>query len=209
MARLLLLNPGKHSPDLVRKALDVTWAGVPEHQQVSLLPWIGFAEADWTLATGQPSPRAASLQAMKDLLATAQVSGRSLESEPDLAGGYSLTTRSGGRPTAQGLRPGSWLARDLSQPTTAPEDAPPPPRSAPVARGPRARERGGDGANAGNRKALEQSLQFARFLMQLGVTPDQAWAYKSSVRAMGGIRESLWDSEMALPAQALPIRRAA
>jgi hypothetical protein len=60
MSRLLVTGSADIDAGLVRSAIDAAWASVPEPRQISLLPWLGWAEADYAAAAGRPMEPAAS-----------------------------------------------------------------------------------------------------------------------------------------------------
>ncbi|MHC4127445.1 MAG: hypothetical protein ACYSWT_04125 [Planctomycetota bacterium] len=178
MSRLLVTGSADIDPGLVRSAIDAAWASVPESRQISLLPWLGWAEAAWAAAAGRPTPRAQRLQAIRRLADASRVGSPDRPGPPDLAGGLALT--GGGRPaaTAQTLRPAAYLAWMVRQPDLTPP--------------------------AGEAEAaLDRVLSTARFVMQLSVREPSLWAYRNPGRALGGIRAAPWDCDQPVPAQAL------
>ncbi len=170
--------------DVVREAIDTAWASVPPQQHVSLLPWIGWAELAFAQATGEPMAGEAVLQSIRTAIEEERSLARD-EWDPDLAGGFPLVIgdiAGGNRPTAQTSRPAAFFATMLSEPTLTPDDELP-------------------GARERHRETL-------RFLVQLSVRETSEWWLRSPAAAIGGLRASMWDSTMPLPAQALGLMTA-
>ncbi|MGI9015078.1 MAG: hypothetical protein ACR2GY_12650 [Phycisphaerales bacterium] len=183
MAKMFALAPEKVEAELVRAVLDEAWLGVAVHEQLELMPWIGWAEIDYEQNAGFGAPMSkAADDFMVDLAALLDLA-QVRRSEPDVAldeiGGYRLTSEGGGRPepTAQGLRPAAWRARRLAVVAD---------------RGQLLIE-------------LGQALEFARFTTQLSVRNDDLWAYRNPDRARGGIRDGLTRTSQSLPFQALAL----
>jgi hypothetical protein len=178
LSRLLVTGSDGNDAGLVRSAVDAAWASLPESRRMSLLPWLGWAEADHAAAAGRPAAGAERLRAIRRLADASRVGAPDRPGPADLAGGLALT--GGGRPaaTAQTLRPAAYLAWMVRQPdlTTSPDEA---------------------------EAALERILSTARFVMQLSVREPSSWAYRNPGRALGGIRAAPWDCDQPVPAQAL------
>jgi hypothetical protein len=174
MARML--KTGRFDAGVVRQAMDAAWSSVPEHRQITLLPWIAWAEADYASGTGEPMARVATLRKMRDLLDASRI-GAAMPGPPDLRGGFALTQADRLHATSLSLRPAcslAWMVRDAR---ITPDDE----RIA----------------------ALGRVLETARFVMQLTVRDDLLWAYRSPRRAGGGLRMALWDLDQPVGAQAL------
>ena len=183
MARLLAASiDGSElvSRQRVRLALDTAWSAAPEHQHVSLLPWIGWGEMDYARATGRSPANLTRLQRVRELLDRSRVMRGDRPDEPDLEGGFDLTGPDGfSRTTSQSARPAAWLAAMLREPRlTAPEQVP---------------------------AAVDGHLRTMRFLMQLAVREDDAWACRNPTRAVGGVRAATWDRDQPVGAQALSL----
>ncbi len=185
LSRLLRAESASIDPSVVRSAINAVWESVPQHQQVSLLPWLGWAESDYALATGQPIANAERLQEIRAVLDASRIRDGLGDQPvpPDLAGGFALAT--GGRliASAQSLRPAAYLAGMLRDPhLTPPHEA---------------------------QLALGRHLKVMRFIMQLAVRESSAWAFRNPPRALGGIRAAPWDSDQPPAAQALGLIGAA
>ncbi len=165
---------------LARRSLDAAWSSVPGSEQVSLLPWIGWAEADYASATGGPIAKAEDLRRLRVTLDAVRMGGAC---PPDLAGGLALTGTGGDRPNSQTLRPAAYLATMVRDPQfTEPAESP---------------------------AALGRVLSTARFAIQLSVRDDSAWPFRNPGRALGGIRDSTWEARQPVAAQALGLAFAA
>ncbi len=160
----------------VRAALDGAWSSVPPHQQVTLLPWIAWAESDYAADTRGTLEHADDLARLRDLLEESRIG----EAGPaELEGGLRLAEGSRLVATAQAFRPAVFLAWSIREPgLTPPPDAP---------------------------AALGRSLATARFLIQLSVRADSTWAYANPERALGGVRAALFDSDQPVAAQAMAL----
>jgi hypothetical protein len=174
MSRQLAAGVGGLDAAFVRGAIDDAWASVPEPRAISLLPWIGWAEAEYAKAVDKPMAAVGKLQAMRRLADASQVTTQ----PADLVGGYALTTGNRTTATAQTLRPAALLAWMIRQPELTAE-----PGEATV--------------------ALDRVLLTARFEMQLSVRDGSAWSYRNPGRALGGIRAATWDGTQPVAAQAL------
>ena len=165
------------TPQLVRSAIDAAWQAVPEHQQVMLLPWLGWAELDYSETTGEPPVKAARLGEIRRMLDASRIGSASLPGAPDLSGGFVLSRAQGTNPTAQTLRPAAFLATmvRVSHFTPAAEAQP----------------------------AMDRHLDTIRFLMQLTVRETSAWSLQNPARAVGGVRAAVWDADQPVAAQAL------
>lgn len=176
LARMLAAGAPDMDARLVRDALDAAWQSVPPHQHVALLPWIGWGESDWARATGGWA-RAGELIEVRDLVEASRVGTPARPGPPDLAGGFALAQGDRVVATAHSLRPAAYLASMARDPALTPPD------------------------EAG--AALGRVLKTVRFVMQLSVRPEAAWAYRNPARSAGGIRAATWDSDQPVPAQAL------
>jgi len=178
MSRLLAIGWLGFDAAAVRQAIDDVWDSVPPHRRIALLPWIGWAEADYAAATGQPIA-AGPLREMRDLLDASRLGVGARADDPDLAGGFSLDQRRPWLATSQSLRPAALLAWMIRQPAlTPPEEA---------------------------QVALGRMLQTMRFVMQVAVRDSLAWSCPDPRRAVGGIRAATWDWKQPIPAQALAL----
>lgn len=177
MSRLLLEAPGSLEPALVRGALDRAWQSVVPQRAVNLMPWIGWAEADFADATGRPIERAQTLLDLRQALDESRFGPASVKGAPDLYGAFRLGPGSSGRATAQSTRPAAYLAGMVREPRLTP------PEEVSV--------------------ALGRHLRSMRFLMQLAVTEGDAWSFRNPARALGGLRAAPWDSDQPVAAQAL------
>jgi hypothetical protein len=178
LSRLLATGSADLDPALVRGAIDTAWTSVPEPRQISLLPWLGWAEADYAAATGGPIANAPRLQKIRRLADASRVGSPDRPGPADLAGGLALTGGDRLSATAQTLRPAAFLAWMVRQPELTPPF---------------------DDAVAD----LNRTLATARFAMQLSVREASAWAYRNPGRALGGIRAAAWDCNQPVAAQAL------
>jgi hypothetical protein len=178
LSRLLVTGSGDVDAGLVRSAIDAAWSSVPEPRQISLMPWLGWAEADYATAAGGPIANAQRLQMIRRLADASRVGSPDRPGPADLAGGLALTGGERLTATAQTLRPAAFLAWMVRQPELTPRF---------------------DGAVA----ALDRTLATARFAVQLSVREPTAWAYRNPGRAVGGIRAAAWDCRQPVAAQAL------
>ncbi len=165
------------TPALLRASIDEARQAVSDWEQVNLMPWLGWAELDYAVSTGDRSGLA-HLEGLRNLVWQAQVDSNHL-SEHDLHGGILLDGSEGLRATEQGLRPMAWLAARAATPGMLPKQE--------------------------LTTEVNRIRAFARFVMQLAVTQTDSWAYKDMRRALGGIRRSPWGSEQAPAAQAFGI----
>jgi hypothetical protein len=178
LSRLLVTGSVDLDAGFVRSAIDTAWASAPEPRQISLMPWLGWAEADYAAATGGPIANAQRLQKIRRLADASRVGSPDRPGPADLAGGLVLTGGDRLTATAQTLRPAAFLAWMVRQPELTPRF---------------------DEAVA----ALDRTLATARFAMQLSVREPSAWAYRNRGRALGGIRAAAWDCNQPVAAQAL------
>jgi hypothetical protein len=176
LARLAAWGKAGVSLPAVRAAIDGAWSCVPAHQQVTLLPWIAWAEADYAAGMRTPLDHAGDLARLRDLLEASRIG----EAGPaELAGGLRLAEGNRLLATAQAFRPAAFLAWSVREPGLTP------PAEAPA--------------------ALGRSLATARFLMQLSVRPDSTWAYANPERALGGVRAAIFDADQPVAAQAMAL----
>jgi len=176
-----LLNRGYQldqlTPQLVRSAMDKAWQSVPDYQHVMLLPWLGWAELEYSSTTGEPLANVARLIEVRRTLDASRIGSQFLPGASDLAGGFVLNPMQGVIATAQTLRPAAFHATMLRQSDlTSAEEAP---------------------------SALDRQLDTIRFLIQLTVRETSSWSLQNPARALGGVRTALWDSDQPVPAQAL------
>lgn len=192
MCKLLALkdqrpqSAAKLDAKLVRAALERAWQSVPRHQQAALLPWIGWAEIDFTRATGKALSHGDDLRLMREALERSGI-GEESAAAPDLVGGLNLTASGADmaehpRADAQTIRPAAWLAGLIRD-----ERFTPPGRA---------------------ESALARQLPTMRFLVQLSTrsNPGAVLAtFRNPKRAAGGLRAAPWDWDEPLPAQALAL----
>ena len=186
MARLLSMQiVGAPAVDaaVVRQAIDAAWASTPQPQHVNLLPWIGWAEADFAAATNEPLAHVDELRLMIQLLERSRIGSESMPADqfaPDLLGGFALVSEDQSSPptaTAQSVRAAAWLCSvgaDLIE-----------------------QDKSAD--------FLKSQLQTMRFLTQLVVRESCLSSVPNPVRAVGGIRAAAWNSTQPVPAQALAL----
>ena len=182
MARLMVQSPDLVEAASVRRAIDAAWQAVPKQQQITLLPWIGFAELEYADAAATPIARAEELRRMRALLEASRVKGSSAD-KADLAGGFALIAGRRARPDAQTTRPAAYLAAILREPALTPADEVP--------------------------AAVDRHLSTMRFLIQLAVDDDLLWTIRTPQRAKGGIRAATWDLNQPVAAQAMGLLTAA
>ena len=186
MARLLSMQiVGAPAVDaaVVRQAIDAAWASTPQPQHVNLLPWIGWAEADFAAATNEPLAHVDELRLMIQLLERSRIGSESMPADqfaPDLLGGFALVSEDQSSPptaTAQSVRAAAWrcsVGADLIE-----------------------QDKSAD--------FLKSQLQTMRFLTQLVVRESCLSSVPNPVRAVGGIRAAAWNSTQPVPAQALAL----
>jgi hypothetical protein len=174
--------------DTVRRLLDRIWQSTPEQNRIALLPWIGWAEIDFARATGQALANQDESRRMiialdRSRIAADRTGNADWSAEQaQLAGGFALKTQSAAwegtpRASAQSVRPAAWLASAVADPQLVPVDQQP--------------------------IALGNHVLTMRFLIQLACREALEPTYRNPKRALGGIREALWDSSQSVPAQAL------
>lgn len=171
---------------IVRQAIDAAWQSVSVPQQVTLLPWIGWAETDYTRRTGGNLTNQTRLLSLRKAVEASRIDSADASVPFDLDGGFSLSgDRSGTIPGAgaisgansQSLRMAAWIAGLLSDSRLVMAEQ--------------------------QDKAREGHLHSMRFLLQLVARPTSTWRYRSPQRALGGVRQALWDTSMPLAAQIL------
>lgn len=177
MTRLLAGGDPQVTPDQARSALDAAWAAVPPHRQVTLLPWLGWAESDFSAATGTANAGAEQLTALRDYLDVSRVGSSQRAGPPDLAGGFALADGTRLLVTAQTLRPAAYLATMALDPQLTPPDQ--------------------------MEAAMGRHLQTMRFVLQLTVRDTAAWTMRRPARALGGVRGAVWDADQPVAAQAM------
>ena len=158
-----------------RRSRDV----LPLHQQVGLLPWLGWVDRVRPLNEGEQDPDAETdrytLRLIREQVLGTQVAAASTTEHLD-AGGFRLQPDSRGV-TAQSLRPAVFLAEMLDDPRYAD-----PERDAML----RAAHR-----------------QFLRYLLQLSCRQDVSGSWRQPDRVVGGIRSSTWDASLHPASQAM------
>lgn len=166
--------------EFVRAAIDAAWSSVPSQQQVTLLPWIGWAEIAYANAAHEPIQNAEALVELRDVLNRTR---NAVEATLplDLRGGYPLATGTSAppRPTAQTSRPAAFFSTMLRVPELTPPDQ--------VA-----------AAAEGHRETM-------RFLIQLSVRESHEWSLRNPRAALGGIRVSTWETRLPTAAQAMAL----
>lgn len=168
------------SPTLARGAADAAWASVPEPKRVALLPWIGWAEQDLADASGDAIGHLDDLRRLAEALHRTRFADGGREARPEFLGGLVLAGEAdspASKPTSQTIRPAAWLATALRNPQITPPDT-----------------------AAQARTELRGTM---RFLAQLSIRDGLAGLVRNPAKAVGGLRNSLWDSDLAVPAQAL------
>lgn len=169
---------------LIRTALNKTWEATPVHERIAMLPWIAWAEVDYARATGRELAHVDDLRTMRDALMATQVRPNQPDTEPDLVGGLSLRVGDPveGRtalPDSQSARPAAWLGSILGDPRIVPADQ--------------------------VESTVTAQNRLMRFLMQLSVRESFRSVMRNSKAAMGGIRNSLWNSDEPVAAQDLAL----
>jgi hypothetical protein len=165
----------------IRAAMDAAWEALPAEQRVAMLPWLAWGEVDFAAGTGKPLAHVDDLRQMIGGLDRSRITAQSQpEAAIDLAGGLSLVTPStpvNPRPTAQTLRPASWLPSAANDPSLT---------------------------SPGSREAAWSGcLQTLRFVCQLAVSDLRGAGFRNASRATGGICASPWDVRQPQAAQAL------
>ena len=164
----------------VRQAIDAAWQSIPVPQQVTLLPWIGWAESDYALGSGGNLTNQTRLLTLRQAVEASRIDGSDASVPLDLDGGFSVSGRLSGttpRATSQSLRLAVWIAGIL-------------PDSRLV-------------MPAELASVREGHLHTIRFLLQLTARSTSSWRYRSPQRTFGGVRQALWDTDMPLAAQIL------
>ena len=165
------------TPQLVRSAMDKAWQSVPDYQHVMLLPWLGWAELEYSSTVGEPLANVTRLLEIRSMLDSSRIGSQFLPGAADLAGGFVLIPMQGVVANAQTLRPAAFLATMLRQSDlTRAQDA---------------------------EAALDRHLDTVRFLMQLTVRETSSWSLQNPSQALGGVRTATWDNDQPVPAQAL------
>lgn len=162
----------------VRAALDTAWDSEPDHQQVRMLPWLGWGEDDLAIAIGnQPIAVTNHLISLRQVLHNSIIDDSENADNLDLQGGFNLRSSSRVSANAQSLRPTAYLATMLGNPRLTP------PESVEI--------------------ALNKHLQTMRFAMQLAIRDTSAWFLRNPSKAIGGVRNGISDVVQPVPAQAL------
>ena len=182
-SRLRSLSLGPLDETTFREFLGSIWTSVPEHERVMLLPWIGWAEHEFAALSGRSMIHADELAALRNLLHDSQVDDETNPGAADLQGGFEFRTlRPGGAAEitdSQSARAVVWLAQVLDDPQMTPQDRTQPDR--------------------------EHLLASVRFLQQLVLRPESTWTVPNAARAVGGLRNAAWDSQMPVAAQAMAL----
>ncbi len=173
---VLLANPAEDDCELAKKLVDHAWRNTAPSQQVSLLPWIAWAEFEMPTCDTVPSEDA--LRTLRGTVLDRQVPPNDERFGPELAGGIVLG-ESVRDVTAQSLRAFASMPSMLQQLN-------------PVSRQERAEQ------------SVRLSMAI-RYLLQLQMESDDAMLHRSSKRVLGGIRMAPWDSRMPTIAQALAL----
>jgi len=167
-------------------AVDAAWHSVPRSQRVALLPWIVWAERDLARVPNLPARSREPLFVLREELLAVQVGFDGDASNPDAMwarGGFVLTAPESTGPeavaNAQSLRPIAGLAAMLLDERLTPE---------PAVSGLFVRQKAG-----------------LRFVMQLTVRAPVDRLFRRPERALGGVREALWDADQPVAAQALAL----
>ena len=149
-------------------------------QQVTLLPWIGWAETDYTRRTGGNLTNQTRLLSLRKAVEDSRIDSSDASIPFDLDGGFSVSgDRSGtiSGANSQSLRMAAWIAGILSDSRLVMAEQ--------------------------QAIARKGHLHSMRFLLQLVARPTSTWRYRSPQRALGGVRQALWDTSMPLAAQIL------
>ena len=171
---VLLRHPTGDDCDLARSIIDHAWANTDPARQVSLLPWIAWAEFEMPTCDAEPDD--AALRTLRGVVLDRQVPPNDDRFGPELAGGVVLGD-SVPDVTARSLRvfasmPGMLQELDPIGTESRPEQA--------------------------GRLSMA-----TRFLLQLQMESADASLHRSAQRVRGGIRMAPWDSRMPTIAQAL------
>lgn len=165
----------------IRAALDAAWESLPQAQQITLLPWMGWGEMDFAAGAGQPPQHLEDLRRLVSVIERARITRQDQPTaSPDLLGGLALISASAGdhpKPGAQTLRPAAWLAGAATDQALTPKTTRPAVR---------------DGF-----------LQTMRFVCQLTCSDVRAASFRNASRAAGGICASPWDARQPAAAQAM------
>jgi len=162
----------------VRSALDAAWDSVPKHQQVKMLPWLGWGEDDLASAIGnQPIAVTNHLISLRQVLHSSIIDESKSAGNLDLQGGFALSNLSRVTANAQSLRPTAYLATMLGNPSLTSPDL--------------------------IEIALKKHLQTMRFAMQLAIRSSSSWSLRDPSKAVGGIRNGISDVTQPIPAQVL------
>lgn len=178
----LIYAPGDErwvSPDAARDTVRSLFRDTPEGKVVGLMPWLGWAAIDLDPGPGA-LPATAPLLEMRDLLWRHQLTREQvMPDSPDLMGGIVFTAGRTPLPTWQAARPLAFVASMLADPRLTTPDQ-----------------------TAEQMARLSRSL---RFLMQLAADEPEGHMYRDRQRALGGVREALWNQRMPVDASAMAL----
>lgn len=162
----------------VRSALNAAWKSVPDNQQVMMLPWLGWGEDDYAIATDNRSITVVgNLAALRQILHNSIITEKSHSGVLDLHGGFALSGQGLNSATAQSLRPIAYMASMLRDSRLTPPDS--------------------------VKLALDKHMQTMRFAVQLSIRSTADWSLRNPSKAVGGIRNALFDTIQPVPAQSL------
>lgn len=173
LTRIVKARQIQIDPEQLYDLVDQLWASSPPHRQISLLPWLAWAEMDIAALNKTPLRHTSELLELRTLLEKSQLVS---PGSPDLAGGLALTNTSHkSQATAQATRPAVFLASALAHPELTSVD------EIPVAQ--------------------DRLLQLMRFFQQLTIRQANCWTVSNPGRALGGLRSAPWDNRQPLAAQ--------
>ena len=173
---VLLADPAEGDCRLAKELIDRAWKNTAPSQQVSLLPWIAWAEFEMPRCDMDPSEGA--LRTLRSMVLDRQVPPNDERFGAELSGGIVLG-ESVRDVNAQSLRAFASMPSMLQ-------------RLDPVSQKERAEQ------------SVRLSMAI-RYLLQLQMESDDAMLHRSSKRVLGGIRMAPWDSRMPTIAQALAL----
>ncbi|MBL9140639.1 MAG: hypothetical protein JNK53_02125 [Phycisphaerae bacterium] len=163
-----------------RAQLTAQWEVLRRASALTVAPWLMVAERGMARSPKTTNPAAAELDlVLAALVGTQSVTQQDRSTAPDTWGAYPVTDATGARATAQSARPMHFAAlMRVELPSTTPD-------------GP---------------AAIDRSLRSAaRFLAQLQVGPDMAYALRSPERATGGIMAAPYDPSILPAAQGMAL----
>ena len=173
---VLISNPAEDDCELAEHLIEHAWKHTPLPQQVSLLPWIAWAEFEMPACNAEPSDDA--LRSLRSMALDRQVPPNDDRFGSEVSGGIVLGD-SVRDVTAQSLRVFASMPNMLQRL---------------------------DSTEHESRVEQSMRLSMAiRYLLQLQMEVDDAALHRSSKRVLGGIRLAPWDARMPTIAQALAL----